>query len=95
VIIDASSRSVVGGKIASQMQTQTVLKAIEIERWGRGNKESGLRCHSGQGNQFISIHYGERVAEIVAAPSIGNLRESFGNGLAETVNGHYKAELVR
>ena len=35
-----------------------------------------------------SIRYGERLAEIGATPSIGN-------ALAETVNGYYKAELVR
>ncbi len=38
---------------------------------------------------------GERLAEIGATPSIGNVGDSFDNELAEAVNGHYKPELVR
>ena len=45
--------------------------------------------------QFTSIRYGERLAEIGAVPSIGSVGDSFDNALAETVNGYYKAELVR
>jgi putative transposase len=45
-------------------------------------------CHSDTGSQFTSIRYGERLAEIGAAPSIGG----FDNALVETVNGYYKAE---
>ena len=45
--------------------------------------------------QFTSICYGERLAEIGAVPSIGSIGDSFDNALAETVNGYYKAELVR
>ena len=32
---------------------------------------AGLRCHNDAGNQFTSIGYGERLAEIGAVPSIG------------------------
>jgi Integrase core domain len=45
--------------------------------------------------QFTSIRYGERLAEIGAVPSIGTVGDSFDNALAETVNGYYKAELIR
>ncbi|MFL0569325.1 integrase core domain-containing protein, partial [Kocuria rhizophila] len=45
--------------------------------------------------QFTSIRYGERLAEIGATPSIGTVGDSYDNALAETVNGYYKAELVR
>ena len=34
-------------------------------------------------------------AEIGAVPSIGSVGDSFDNALAETVNGYYKAELLR
>ena len=54
----------------------------------------GLTCHSDAGSQFTSIRYGERLAEISAAPSIGTIGDSFVNALAETVNGYYKAELI-
>ena len=94
-IIDAYSRTIVGWRVAPHMKTETVLDAIEMARWSRGKKLPGLRCHSDAGSQFTSIRYGERLAEIGAVPSIGTVGDSFDNALAETVNGYYKAELVR
>ena len=72
-----------------------VLDAIEMARWSRGLHHPGLRCHSDAGSQFTSIRYGERLAEIGALPSIGTVGDSFDNALAETVNGYYKAWLIR
>lgn len=54
-----------------------------------------LRCHSDTEPQFTSIRYGERLAEIVATPSIGTVGDSYDNALTETVNGYYKPELFR
>jgi len=45
--------------------------------------------------RFTSLRYGERRAEIGAVPSIGTVGDSFDNALAETVNGYYKADLIR
>lgn len=94
-IIDVFDRAIVGWRCASNMKTETVLDAIEMARWSRGRKLPNLRCHSDAGSQFTSIRYGERLAEIGAAPSIGTIGDSYDNALAETVNGYYKAELVR
>lgn len=77
------------------MKTETALNVIETARWSRDKNLSDLRWHSDAGSQFKSIRYGERVAEIGAVPSIGTVGASFDNALAETVNGYYKAELVR
>lgn len=44
---------------------------------------------------MTSIRYGGRLAEIGAVPSIGTVRDSYDNALAETVNGYYKTELIR
>ncbi|UOV99773.1 IS3 family transposase [Agrococcus sp. SCSIO52902] len=94
-IIDAFSRMIVGWRIASHMRTEIVLDAVEMARWSRGARHEDLRCHSDAGSQFTSIRYGERLAEIGATPSIGTVGDSYDNALAETVNGYYKAELVR
>ena len=94
-IIVAFSRMIVGWRVATHMWTETVLDAIEMARWSRGKHLPGLRCHSDAGAQFTSIRYGERLQEIGAVPSIGSVGDSFDNALAETVNGYYKAELVR
>ena len=94
-IVDAYSRMIVGWRVASHMRTQIVLDAVEMARWSRGTRLPGLRCHSDAGSQFTSVRYGERLAEIGAVPSIGTVGDSFDNALAETVNGYYKAELIR
>src|SRR3954463_3046479 len=94
-IVDAYSRMIVGWRVAGHMRTGMVLDAIEMARWQRGTRLPGLRCHSDAGSQFTSVRYGERLAEIGAVPSIGTVGDSFDNALAETVNGYYKAELIR
>ena len=94
-IVDAFSRMIVGWRVAGHMRTPMVLDAIEMARWSRGQHHADLRCHSDAGSQFTSIRYGERLAEIGATPSIGTVGDSFDNALAETVNGYYKAELIR
>lgn len=94
-ITDTYSRMIVGWRCTSHMRTEMVLDAIEMARWGRGTHHEDLRCHSDAGSQFTSIRYGERLAEIGATPSIGTVGDSYDNALAETVNGYYKAELVR
>lgn len=94
-IIDAHSRMIVGWRAAPHMRTTMVLDAIEMARWSRGATLTGLRCHSDAGSQFTSVRYGERLAEIGAVPSIGTVGDSYDNALAETVNGYYKAELIR
>ena len=77
------------------MRTTMVLDAIEMARWSPRHTTRraavSLRCRI----QFTSIRYGERLAEIGAVPSIGTVGDSFDNALAETVNGYYKAELIR
>ncbi len=94
-IVDAFSRMIVGWRVAGHMRTGMVLDAIEMARWNRGHHHEQLRCHSDAGSQFTSIRYGERLAEIGATPSIGTVGDSYDNALAETVNGYYKAELIR
>lgn len=94
-IIDAFSRMIVGWRVASHMRTEMVLDALEMARWSRGTRLEGLRCHSDAGSQFTSVRYGERLAEVEAVPSIGTVGDSYGNALAETVNGYYKTELIR
>jgi putative transposase len=94
-IVDAYSRMIVGWRVAAHMRTTMVLDALEMARWSRGTRLEGLRCHSDAGSQFTSLRYGERLAEIGALPSIGSVGDSFDNALAETVNGYYKAELIR
>ena len=86
---------IVGRRVAGHMRTSMVLDALEMARWSRGTRLPDLRCHSDAGSPFTSVQYGERLAGIGAVPSIGSVGDSFDNALAETVNGDYKAELIR
>ena len=45
--------------------------------------------------QYLSIRYTERLDEVGIAPSVGSVGDSYDNALAETINGLYKAEVVR
>lgn len=45
--------------------------------------------------QYTSIAYTERLADIGAVPSIGTVGTSYDNALAESVNGIFKTELHR
>lgn len=94
-ITDAFSRRIVGWRVASHMKTAMVLDALEMARHARGVHLAGLTCHSDAGSQFTAVRYGERLAEIGAVPSIGSVGDSYDNALAETLNGLYKAELIR
>jgi putative transposase len=94
-IVDAYSRLIVGWRVAAHMRTEMVLDALEMARWARGTRLEGLVAHSDAGSQFTSVRYGERLAELGAAPSIGSVGDSYDNALAETVNGLYKTELIR
>ena len=93
-IVDAFSRRIVGWRVASHMRTDMVLDALNMAAWNRGVDLAGLVTHSDAGSQFTSIRWTERVAEIGASPSIGSVGDSYGNALAETVNGYYKAKLI-
>lgn len=44
--------------------------------------------------QYVSIKYTERLAEAGIEPSVGSVGDSYGNALAETINGLYKAEVI-
>jgi transposase InsO family protein len=45
-------------------------------------------------DQFTSIRYGERLAELGATPSIGSIGDSFDSAMAESQFSLYKDELV-
>ncbi len=45
--------------------------------------------------QYVSIKYTERLADAGLVPSVGSVGDSYDNALAETINGLYKAEVIR
>jgi transposase len=55
----------------------------------------GLVHHRNRGSQYVSIKYTERLVEAGIEPSVGSVGDSYDNALAETINGLYKAEVIR
>jgi len=93
-VIDVFARHIVGWRVSRSMRTDFVLDALEQAPHAR-QPDDGLIHHSDRGSQYVSIRYSERLAEAGIEPSVGSKGDSYDNALAETVNGLYKAELVR
>jgi putative transposase len=95
-VVDVFSRMIVGWRVAASLRADLALDALEMGIWARGGCDlDGLVHHSDRGVQYLAIRYTERLAEARALASVGSKGDSFDNALAETVNGLYKAELIR
>jgi len=66
-------------------------QAIHARRPGPQDK---LIHHSDRGVQYLGMSYTQRLAEARLAPSVGGVGDSYNDGLAETINGLYKAEVI-
>lgn len=95
-ITDVYSRKIVGVATRSSMRTDELpLEAFEHALYHAGDLRSeGLVHHSDRGSQYVSIRYGEALAQAGIDPSVGTVGDSYDNALAETVNGLYKTELI-
>lgn len=95
-VTDVFSRRIVGWRTGTRLTADLALDALEMAVWGRRGEDLGhLVHHSDRGVQYLSVRYTARLAEIEAAASVGSRGDSYDNALAESVNGLYKAELVR
>jgi putative transposase len=82
--------------VSSTLRAELALDALEMAIWSRHSADlGGLVHHSDRGVQYLAIRYTERLAEAGAVRSVGSRGDSYDNALAETVNGLYKAELIR
>lgn len=91
-VVDVFARRIVGWRVARSTRTDLVLDALEQALWSRARRE-GLIHHSDRGPQYLSIRYSERLAEAGAEPSVGSVKDSYDNALAETIIGLFKTEV--
>lgn len=95
-VVDAYARRIVGWKVSYSMRTDFVLDALEQALHARKpSHEDGLIHHSDHGVQYLSIRYTTRLVEAGVDASTGSIGDSYDNALAETINGLYKAEVIR
>jgi transposase InsO family protein len=93
-IIDVFSRKIVGWRVSSSLRSDLALDALEQALHERTERED-LIHHSDRGVQYLSIRYTERLSEAGINASVGSIGDSYDNALAETINGLYKAEVIR
>jgi len=95
-VVDAYARCIVGWKVSYSMRTEFVLDALEQALHARKpSQEDGLIHHSDHGVQYLSIRYTARLVDAGVDASTGSVGDSYDNALAETINGLYKAEVIR
>jgi putative transposase len=93
-ITDVFSRKIVGWQVSNSLRSDLALDALEQALHARADLED-LIHHSDRGVQYLSIRYTERLGEAGIERSVGAVGDSYDNALAETINGLYKAELIR
>ena len=93
-VTDVFSRRIVGWRVSNSLRSDLALDALEQALHDRKDLEN-LIHHSDRGVQYLSIRYTERLAEAGVEVSVGSIEDSYDNALAETINGLYKAELIR
>lgn len=99
LVIDAYARRILGWSISTTMDTKLVLDALDNAIWTRKKNNQDdfteLVHHSDRGSQYTSIALTEKLVEAGIAASVGSVGSSYDNALAETINGLYKAELIK
>jgi len=97
-VTDVFSRRIVGWRTAPSMPTELAPDALEMALWTRaraGEDVDGVVHHSDAGSQ-IHVDSLRRTPCRDRCGALDRDRRRFvDNALAETVNGYYKAELIR
>ncbi len=93
-VTDVFSRKIVGWRVSSSLRSDLALDALEQALHDRKDL-ADLVHHSDRGVQYLSIRYTDRLADAGIEASVGSIGDSYDNALAETINGLYKAEVIR
>lgn len=94
-VIDAFAGRMVGWRALRTAHASFVLDALNKALHQRPPLQGGgLVHHSDRGSQYLALRYTERLAEAGLEPSVGSLRDSYDNALAEPINGLFKAEVI-
>jgi putative transposase len=94
-ILDVHSRMIVGWQLANHLRTDLVLDALEMALWRRDLSYGDLIHHSDRGSQYLSLRYSDRLAEVNVSASVGSRGDSYDNAMIESLNGTFKAELIK
>jgi transposase InsO family protein len=94
VVIDLSSRRVVGWSLDERLERFLALKALSMALAQR-HPQAGLLHHSDRGSQYASREYRQALEEIGATASMSRVGDCWDNAVVESFFATLKAELVR
>jgi putative transposase len=92
VVLDAWSRRIVGWAMANNLQTQLVLKALDMALEQR--RPANVIHHSDQGCQYTSIAFGKRCKHMGVRPSMGSVGDCYDNAMCESFFATLECELI-
>ena len=92
VVVDAWSRRVVGWSMATHLQTELVVAALEMALGQR--RPQGVIHHSDQGTQYTSLAFGQRCRRAGVRPSMGSVGDCYDNALCESFFATLECELL-
>ncbi len=92
VVLDAFSRRVIGWAMATHLQTELVLDALNMALAQR--KPGQVVHHSDHGCQYTSFAFGLRCREMDVKPSMGRVGDAYDNAMAESFFATLECELL-
>ena len=94
VVLDISSRRIVGWTMADHLRTELVLAALDMALWNR-RPAPGVIHHSDHGCQYTSLAFGRRCQETGVVPSYGSRGDCFDNAITESFFATLECELLQ
>jgi len=92
IVLDVSSRRIVGWAMATTLKTDLVLDALNMALAQR--KPAGVIHHSDQGCQYTALAFGHRCTEMGVRPSRGSVGDCYDNAMAESFFATLECELL-
>lgn len=92
MITDAYSRKIVGYALDNTMQTESMIKALQMATRQKGNPNTKTIHHSDRGLQYCSKEYVELTAQNNITLSMTESSDPYENALAERMNRTIKEE---
>jgi putative transposase len=90
--LDAFSRKVVGGAMATHLRTELVLAALNMALEQR--RPVAVIHHSDQGSPYTSLAFGQRCRDAGVRPSLGSIGDCFDNAMCESFFATLEGELL-
>ncbi len=92
IVLDVSSRRIVGWAMATHLQTDLVLDALNMALSQR--RPQGVIHHSDRGSQYTALGFGQRCQEMGVRPSRGAVGSAYDNAMAESFFATLECELI-